>query len=74
MMIAGKFRFRSRLGVFFGLLVVMAPPIDWKPADIDGVSTEASTSITTLTSIAMSTCIAMSISTSIDTGFVPASA
>ena len=26
MMIAAKFRFRSRLGVFFGLLVVMAPP------------------------------------------------
>jgi hypothetical protein len=73
MMIAAKFRFRSRLGVFFGLLVVMAPPI-LEAGGIDGVFTEASTSITTLTSIAMSTCIAMSISTSIDTGFVPASA
>ena len=72
MMIAEKFRFRSRLGVFFGLLVVMAPPI----LEAGGYrrSVHASTSITTLTSIAMSTCIAMSISTSIDTGFVPASA
>lgn len=34
MMIAAKFRFRSRLGVFFGLLVVMAPPI------LDGATRE----------------------------------
>ena len=73
MMIAGKFRFRSRLGVFFGLLVVMAPSI----LEAGGYRRSVHRSVNVHHNVDVHRNVNVHrdvISTSIDTGFVAASA